>query len=195
MPGDQDPVELIEMYFRKGWTDGLPVMPPSAKSVNAALAAVNLQADEVVGEIPARNLKLSADKIAINAVLAGCLPDYMPVVLAAVKGICHPDFSYHGPATSTGGAAIAIIVNGPIAGRLEINAADNAHGETQSEDAPERNIELFFVKGITEPFQSKMGDPHGRQRFLNIVRVGGLPAIAAHQLLKAFFAGGFVFTA
>jgi hypothetical protein len=128
MPGEQDPVELIEMYFRKGWTDGLPVMPPSAKSVNAALAAVDLRADDVVGEIPARNLKLTADKIAINAVLAGCLPEYMPVVLAAVKGICHPDFSYHGPATSTGGAAIAIIVSGPVAGRLEINAADNAFG-------------------------------------------------------------------
>jgi len=124
----EDPVELIEMYYRRGWTDGLPVIPPSQKTVNAALAAVDLRADDVVGEIPARNLKLTADKIAINAVLAGCLPEYMPVVLAAVKGICHPDFGYHGPATSTGGAAIAVIVNGPIVRRLGINAADNAFG-------------------------------------------------------------------
>jgi hypothetical protein len=128
MSDEQDPVELIEMYYRRGWTDGMPVIPPSAKTVDAALAAAGLNADDVVGEVPARNLKISADKVAINAILAGCLPEYMPVVLAAVKGICQPDFAYHGPATSTGGAAIALIVNGPVAGRLGINAADNAFG-------------------------------------------------------------------
>jgi len=128
MSDEQDPAELIEMYFRRGWTDGLPVIPPSEKTVNAALAAADLSADEVVGEIPARNVKITADKVAINAILAGCRPEYMPAVLAAVKGICHPDFGYHGPATSTGGAAIAIIVNGPMVGRLGINAADNAFG-------------------------------------------------------------------
>jgi hypothetical protein len=128
MSDEQDPVELIEMYFRRGWTDGLPVIPPSEKTVKATLAAANLSAGDVVGEIPARNVKVTADKIAINAILAGCLPEYMPVVLAAVKGICHSDFGYHGPATSTGGAAIAVIVNGPMVGRLGINAADNAFG-------------------------------------------------------------------
>jgi len=105
----EDTIELIEVYFQKGWTDGLPVIPPSDGSINAMLAAIGLSASEVVGEITTRNVKITADKVAINAVLAGCLPEYMPVVLAAVKGICHPDFGYHGPATSTGGAAIAII--------------------------------------------------------------------------------------
>ncbi len=128
MSDQQDPVELIEMYYRRGWTDGLPVIPPSAKTFTAALAAAGLAADDVVGEIPARNVMITAEKVAINAILAGCLPEYMPVVVAAVKGICHPDFAYHGPATSTGGAAIALIVNGPMVGRLGINAADNAFG-------------------------------------------------------------------
>ena len=128
MSKEQDPVELIEMYFRRGWTDGLPIIPPSEKTVNAALTAVALNGGDVVGEIPARNVKITADKVAINAILAGCLPEYMPAVLAAVKGVCHPDFGYHGPATSTGGAAIAVIVNGPIIGHLRINAADNAFG-------------------------------------------------------------------
>lgn len=128
MPDEQDPVKLIEMYYDRGWTDGLPVIPPSGKSVDAALAAAGLSAGDTVGEIPARNVKITADKVAINAILAGCLPQYMPVVVAAVKGICHPDFSYHGPATSTGGAAIAVIVNGPVVRRLGINVADNAFG-------------------------------------------------------------------
>ena len=105
---------LIELYFQKGWTDGLPVVPPSNDSVGAMLAAADLRGNEVVGEIPTRNARITAEKVAINAVLAGCLPEYMPVVVAAVKGICHPDYGYHGPATSTGGAAVAITVNGQI---------------------------------------------------------------------------------
>lgn len=124
----QDAIELMELYFEKGWTDGLPVIPPSANSVETMLSAAGLNEDEVVGEIPARNVKITADKVAVNAVLAGCLPEYMPVIVATVKGICHPEFGYHGPATSTGGAAIAIIVNGPITKQLGINARDNAFG-------------------------------------------------------------------
>ena len=128
MPDVQDAIELIELYFEKGWTDGLPVIPPSANSVDTMLSAAGLNEDEVVGEIPARNVEITADKVAINAVLAGCLPEYMPVIVATVKGICHPEFGYHGPATSTGGAAIAIIVNGPIIKQLGINTRDNAFG-------------------------------------------------------------------
>jgi hypothetical protein len=124
----QDAIELIEQYFLRGWTDGLPVIPPSGDSVATMLSAAGLSEDQVVGEIPARNVKITADKVAINAVLAGCLPEYMPVVVAIVKGVCHPDFGYHGPATSTGGAAIAIIVNGPMIKELGINARDNAFG-------------------------------------------------------------------
>ncbi|MHC4459378.1 MAG: hypothetical protein ACYS0I_20240 [Planctomycetota bacterium] len=124
----QNAIDLVELYFQKGWTDGLPVIPPSENSVKSMLAPMGLRADEAVGEIPARNVSITADKVAINAVLAGCLPAFMPVVVASVKGICHPDFGYHGPATSTGGAAIAIIVNGPIIKELGINARDNAFG-------------------------------------------------------------------
>ena len=128
MSGLQDAIELIEAYFQNGWTDGLPVIPPSETSINAMMTAIGLSAGEVVGEITARNVQITAEKVAINAVLAGCLPEYMPVVLAAVKGICHPDFGYHGAATSTGGAAIAIIVNGPVIQKLGINVRDNAFG-------------------------------------------------------------------
>jgi hypothetical protein len=124
----QDASELIELYFQRGWTDGLPVIPPSGNSVETMLSAAGLSEDEVVGEIPARNVKIPAVKVAINAVLAGCLPEYIPVVVATVKAICHAEFGYHGPATSTGGAAIAIIVNGPIIKQLGINARDNAFG-------------------------------------------------------------------
>jgi hypothetical protein len=124
-----DPAELIEAYYERGWTDGLPVVPPSDKSVRATLDAAALRGDEVIGEIAGRNTVVTADKVAINAVMAGCKPEYMPVVVAAIKGLCHPDFAYHGPASSTGGSAMVTIVHGPIARRLGVNAGNNAFGQ------------------------------------------------------------------
>jgi hypothetical protein len=120
---------LIEAYFDRGFTDGLPVVPPTEESIAAMLAAGGLHGDEVLGEIAGRNTVVPADKVAVNAVMAGCRPEYMPVVVAAVRALCHPQFAYHGPASSTGGSAIVIIVNGPIAARLGINAGNNAFGQ------------------------------------------------------------------
>ena len=95
----------------------------------AMLAAAGLQGHEEVGVIPGRNAVVVAEKAAINAVMAGCRPEYMPVVVAAVKSLCAPAFAYHGPASSTGGSAMALVVNGPIARRLGINSGNNAFGQ------------------------------------------------------------------
>jgi hypothetical protein len=73
-------------------------------------------------------VSVTAEKVAINAVMAGCRPEYMPVVVAAIEGIGDPRWSYHGPGTSTAGAAVLMIVNGPIARELDINAGDNLFG-------------------------------------------------------------------
>jgi hypothetical protein len=125
----EDPAELIEAYVERGWTDGLPVVPPTEKSIAAMLAAGGLRGDEVIGEIPGRNVVVPAEKVAINAVMAGCRAEYMSVVVAAVRGLCHPDFAYHGPASSTGGSAMVLVVNGPIAKRLGINHGNNVFGQ------------------------------------------------------------------
>lgn len=124
-----DPAALIEAYYDAGWTDGLPVVPPSDASIAAMLAAAGLQGHEVLGEIPGRNVEVIAEKAATNTVMAGCRPEYMPVVVAAVKSLCEPAFAYHGPASSTGGSATVLIVNGPIARRLGINSGNNAFGQ------------------------------------------------------------------
>ena len=81
------------------------------------------------GEIPGRNTVVVADKVAVNAVLAGCRPEFFPVVAGAVKALCHPDFAYHGPASSTGGSAMVLVVNGPIVPRLGINSGNNLFGQ------------------------------------------------------------------
>jgi hypothetical protein len=130
VPGSaDDPAELIEAYFARGWTDGLPVVPPTEDSVAAMLAGAGVKGDEIFGEIPGRNTVVVADKVAVNAVLAGCRPEYFPVVVAAVKGLCRPEFAYHGPASSTGGSAIVIVVNGPIVGRLGLKSGNNLFGQ------------------------------------------------------------------
>ena len=124
-----DPAELIEAYFERGWTDGLPVVPPTEESVAAMLAGAGLSGDELFGEIPGRNTVVAADKVAVNAVMAGCRPEYFPVVVAAVKGLCRPEFAYHGPASSTGGSAIVVIVNGPIVSRIGVKSGHNLFGQ------------------------------------------------------------------
>ncbi|HKA61434.1 MAG TPA: hypothetical protein VKH83_03370, partial [Methylomirabilota bacterium] len=107
------------------WTDGLPVVPPTEPAVRAMLDAAGLEPDTQIAFITNRQVAISAEKVAINAVMAGCLPEHMPVVVAAIEGIADPRWGYHGPATSTGSAAVLMVVNGPIAKRLDFNSGDN----------------------------------------------------------------------
>jgi hypothetical protein len=123
-----DLTQAMDLCFDKGWTDGLPVIPPTEARVQAMLDAAELAPDKEIGFITNRQVGVTAEKVAINAVMAGCKPEYMPVVVAAVEGIADPRWGYHGPATSTGGAGVLMIVNGPIARRLDFNSGDNLFG-------------------------------------------------------------------
>lgn len=123
-----DTVEASEFYFAQGWTDGLPVVPPTEESVQAMLDSVGREAGEEIAFIPNRQVSVSAEKVAVNAVMAGCKPSYMPVVVAAIEAMSDPLWGYHGPATSTGGSAVFMLVNGPIARMLDINCGDNLFG-------------------------------------------------------------------
>src|SRR5436305_9734051 len=120
--------DAIEFCFRQGWTDGLPAVPPTADRVGAMLAGARLDPTQEIGFVAHRAVSITAEKVAINAVMAGCTPDFMPVVVAAVEGIADPRWSYHGPGTSTAGAGVLMIVNGPIARELDVNAGDNLFG-------------------------------------------------------------------
>jgi len=123
-----DVADAIEFCFEQGWSDGLPVVPPTEKSVRAMLDAARLEPDHQVGFIEHRAVSITAEKVAVNAVMAGCKPQHMPLVVAAVKGIADPRWGYHGPGTSTGGAGVLMIVNGPVARELDVNAGDNLFG-------------------------------------------------------------------
>ena len=120
--------DAMELCYAKGWSDGLPVVPPTESAVRAMLDAAKLAPDAQIAYLSQRAVSITAEKVAINAVMAGCRPEYMPVVVAAIEGIGDPLWSYHGPGTSTGGAAVLMIVNGPISRELDINAGDNLFG-------------------------------------------------------------------
>lgn len=121
-----DPLEAMELYQRNGWTDGLPVVPPTPERVRACLEWAVLPPDYVVGVETVRQRPLTAEKVAINAVMAGCLPPHFPVVVAAVEAMCDEAFLLHGCSASTGGSAPLIVVNGPIRREIGMNATHNA---------------------------------------------------------------------
>src|SRR3989475_9831588 len=123
-----DAAGAIDLCFEKGWTDGLPVVPPTEAAVRAMLDAARLAPDAQIAYIRDRATAVTAEKVAINAVMAGCKPEYIPVVVAAVEGIGDPRWGYHGPGTSTGGAAVLLIVNGPVARELAVKPGDNLFG-------------------------------------------------------------------
>jgi hypothetical protein len=120
--------EQIEYCYERGWTDGLPVVPATRPLVDAMLEAGGLRPDAVIASMPSRKVSLTAEKVAINAVMAGCKPEYLPVVVAAVKGLATPEFGLHHVASALSGPTIVTVVNGPIARQLGINATHNVFG-------------------------------------------------------------------
>jgi hypothetical protein len=122
------PMDDLEIWFDKGVTDGLPVVPPTRERVERMLAATRRDRAELLAEMPPNYGRATVEKLAVNAVMAGCRPDYFPVVLAAVEAACDPAFALHGMSTSTHFSAPLIVVNGPIRGRLDINCSFGVFG-------------------------------------------------------------------
>jgi hypothetical protein len=114
--------------YAAGLGDGLPIVPPTADRVNRMLAASGVDPDAVICELPPLFAAATWRAIAINAVMAGCKAEYLPVVGAAIDALAEPEFNLIGIATTTGSAATLVIVNGPVTRSLEMNAAANALG-------------------------------------------------------------------
>ncbi len=135
-----------ELFQRNGWTDGLPIVPPTEAGTRAFLAAANLNADEVVGVEPVRRRRITAEKIAIAALMAGCVPEYMPVVVAVIRAMCEPQFGLHGCTASTGGSAPMVVVNGPVRRQIGMNATHNALANASRANATiGRAVRLFIL--------------------------------------------------
>ena len=117
-----------EVMFDRGWTDGLPVVPPTEYLVAGVLEGTMRDSDEVVALVPPNLTECTVEKVAINAVEAGCRPEYLPVVLAAVDAICTDEFNMHGVLATTMSVGPILVVNGPVASEIGMNSGVNVLG-------------------------------------------------------------------
>jgi hypothetical protein len=118
--------EVNQFYYRKGWTDGLPIIPPTEAAVAEMMTGTDLPPDHVVATIIPRKGKATIEKIAVNAVMAGALPTYMPVLIATVQSLADPKTRFDTFEVSTGSWAPFLAVNGPIRRDIDVNCSSGA---------------------------------------------------------------------
>jgi len=126
-PDDFDAINRI--YREKNWSDGLPVVPPTAARVDAMLKHTQRARHDMVACIAPGFGAATVERIAINAVLAGCDPEYLPVLIAATEAVADPAFNLQGIQATTNPVAVWLVVNGPIARKLQVNATFNCIGQ------------------------------------------------------------------
>ena len=129
----EDAWTVQEMYHANGWTDGLPIVPPVREAVVACLEWAMTPPEQPIGIEPVRGVAITAEKLAINAVMAGCLPMHFPVVLTAFAAMLQPEFLLHGATSSTGGCAVLVVLNGPICREFGAAGRFNALGNSDRE--------------------------------------------------------------
>jgi hypothetical protein len=127
-PISADFVAAQRFFETQGWTDGLPVVPPTEELVQEMLAHGASSASELLGVMEPLKGRVTVEKVAANAVMAGCEPAFFPVVLAAVKAVLQPQFHVGSTSCTTGGAAPVVVVSGPIAVKLGINSGTACFG-------------------------------------------------------------------
>ena len=120
---------INKLYRERRWSDGLPIVPPTVDRVEPMLRHARRAREEVVARIAPAFGAASVERIAINAVLAGCAPEYMPALIAAVEAVADPEFNLQGIQATTNPVAVWVIVNGPLARELGVNATFNCLGE------------------------------------------------------------------
>ena len=126
---------LQELFHSRGWTDGLPVVPPTEEAVAACLEAVAMPPGHVLGVEPVRGRAITVEKVAVNAVMAGGLPLHFPVVVTALSAMLREEFALHGATASTGGCAVLVVVNGDERRRLGMDGTFNALGNSDRASA------------------------------------------------------------
>ncbi len=140
--------DVFEAMAERGWTDGLPVVPPTPERVFRMLAGSRRDPREVVAVVPPDLAECTVEKAAVNAVLAGCRPDYLPVVLAALEAACTSEFNVHGLLATTWAAGPVVVVNGPVAARLGMNSGINVLGQGNRANATIGRALQLIVRNV-----------------------------------------------
>ncbi len=121
--------QVVEGLFQMGWSDGLPVIPPVEEAVREFVEYTGRAPDEVIGAVAPSYGEATVERIAANAVMAGCRPEYMPVLIAAVEAMCDPRFNLDGLQTTTNPCTVALIINGPVRQQIDVNCGRNCLGQ------------------------------------------------------------------
>ena len=144
-----DSYDAIQDYYEEqGWTDGMPVAPATEAAVRRMLGPWGENPGESLGVAQPSNAEVTMEKVAINAVMAGCRPEYFPVVVACVRAALQPAFNLAGCQATTGGAAPVVIVNGPMARQLGINGDSGAFGPGYRANATIGRALRLFVRNV-----------------------------------------------
>ena len=154
----------IEYCFEHGWSDGLPVTPPTELRVYRMLAGTTRAPDEILGPVPPNQVPVSIEKVAINAVMAGCKPEYLPAVIAAVEAALDPAFCLHGLLATTWLSGPMVVVNGPLRAAIGMNWAGNVLGQGNRANATIGRALQLIVRNVgggrpQEADQATFGNP------------------------------------
>ena len=156
--------DVCEFMFDQGMTDGLPVVPPTPERVIRMLSGTRRDAQEVIAVMPPNLAPVTIEKLAINAVMAGCKPEYLPTLIAAVQAACTDEFNIHGVMATTMGAAPVMVINGPVRARLGMNMRLGALGQGNRANATIGRALRLLIRNVggarpggTE--RSTMGSP------------------------------------
>ena len=180
----------FEIWFDKGVTDGLPVVPPTRERVERMLAGTRRDRGELAGEMPPNYGRATVERLAVNAVMAGCRPEYLPVVLAAVEASCDPAFALHGMSTSTHFSAPLVVINGPIRIRLAVNCSFGVFGPGYRANATiGRALRLAMINiGGAKPGETSMSTFGHPGRYTYCIgeheEVSPWPALAVERGVK-----------
>ena len=138
----------VEAAYSRGWTDGLPVVPPTEARVLAMLTGTTRAPSDIVAVVPPDLVACTVEKVAVNAVMAGCLPEHLPVVLAALEAACTDAFNVHGVLATTMPATPVIVVNGPVAKRIGMHSGVNALGQGNRANATIGRAVQLVVRNV-----------------------------------------------
>ena len=164
--------EAVELCHRMGWTDGLPVIPPTPERVARFVDAGGLPADTLIGFYELRNRPVSVEKLAINAVMAGCLPEHFPVVLALTECILDPALQIHTASSSTGSLSLGFIVNGPVRRELDMNCHGNVLGPGNRANASIGRALRLIQVNVLGSVAGAGGSPAGGRPILDRATMG-----------------------
>jgi hypothetical protein len=174
----------VEAAFERGWSDGLPVVPPTPERVARMLTGTTRAPDDQVTVVPPDLVECTVEKVAINAVMAGCKPEYLPVVLTTVEAACTDEFNIHGLLATTYFSGPVVIVNGPVARAIGMNSGINALGQGNRANATIGRALQLVVRNVGggrpgEIDRATLGNP-GKYTFCFAEDEAGSPWEALH---------------